>query len=992
MTGFCRRVFRRGAWAIAVLVLGAEAHARPRFDSWAIENGLPQNSVNDILQTPDGYLWLATFGGLVRFDGVRFVVFDRSVAGVGSLRVRALHVDREGTLWAATEDGMLIRHRDGRFRTFTRDDGLPQAVALRIEEDAQGRLWITWLNVVTRYDGVRFVNFGPGDFPRGVRGRTGPRFPPGPASVWWSLDGDGLHCLRAGEVSTCLPRNRLPAAAIAGVTIDWRGALWIHTAGAGVIRIDAEGRRRDLTRRDGVTDDHVDGVFYEDGSGAVWHGDPGGRLCRLADGRREPIDGVGALSFHEDREGSLWIGSTGGLHRLRVTTITNLTTREGLSSDNVYAMLRDRRGDVWIGTMGAGLNRSANGRVTHYRTGHGLPSDYVTSLFEDRSGRLWVGTRNGLAHLEDGRFRPFVADGVPPSIAVMAMHEDRAGNLWFGADRGLVRRQGDRVTTFTEAAGLARGAVLTLLEDRSGALWIGTTRGLSRFQDGTLTTYDERHGLVGNYVRALHEDADGVMWIGTYDGGLYRMEKGRLTRYTTRDGLHDNGVFQILEDDDGNFWMGSNRGISRVSRRELNQRAAGRLDAVRSTAFGGRDGLAMVECNGGNQPAGIKMPDGTLWFPTQGGVAIVDTRAVRTNVRTPPVLIEAFHLQGEAMPFGAGVTANPDRNSFEVRYTALSFVKPEQVRFRYRLAGLDAAWIDAGDRRTAAYYRVPPGRYEFEVMAANSDGVWSSDSARVAIVVLAPVWQRTWFLALMGLVLVGVIAGLERRRTRRQHRERARQQAYARQLLETQEGERRRISTDLHDSLGQSLLLIRAQARMAGDEHNGNGQGAGLISSLAGKAYDDMKEIAYDLRPYQLDKIGVSRTIDGMLRRTSTASGIDFDADIGDIDAVVPAPAAIHVFRIVQEGVNNIVRHSRATQARVRVWQDAARVQIEIEDNGCGLGSANGSPPDGPAWGFGLMGIEERARSLNGEVTIRSTPGCGTTIHVTLRPGGPLHA
>jgi signal transduction histidine kinase/ligand-binding sensor domain-containing protein len=992
MTGLCRRVFRRGAWAIAVLALGFEAQATPRFDSWAIDNGLPQNSVNDILQTPDGYLWLATFGGLVRFDGVRFAVFDRNVAGVGSLRIRALHVDREGTLWAATEDGMLIRHRDGRFRTFTGDDGLPQAAALRIEEDAQGRLWITWLDVVTRYDGERFVNFGPGDFPRDVRGRTDPRFPPGPASVWWSLDGVGLHCLRAGEVRTCLPRSRLPAAAIAGVTVDWRGALWIHTVGAGVIRIDAEGRRRDLTRLDGVTDDHAGGAFFEDGGGGVWHVDPGGRLFRIVDGRREPIDGVSALSFFEDREGSLWIGSTGGLHRLRVTTITNLTTREGLSSDNVYPMLRGRGGDIWIGTMGAGLNRLANGRVTHYRTGHGLPSDIVSALFEDRSGRLWVGTRNGLAYFEDGRFRPFVAAGVPPSLAVMAIHEDRAGNLWFGTDRGLFRRRGDRVTTSSEAAGLARGGVLTLLEDRSGALWIGTTRGVTRFQNGTLTTYDERHGLVGNYVRALHEDADGVMWIGTYDGGLYRLEMGRLTRYTTRDGLHDNGVFQILEDDNGNFWMGSNRGISRVSRRELNQRAAGRLDSVRSTAFGERDGLAMVECNGGSQPAGIKMPDGRLWFPTQGGVAIVDTRAVRTNVRKPPVLIEAFHLQGQAMPFGAGVTANPDRSSFEIRYTALSFVKAEQVRFRYRLAGLDADWIDAGDRRTAAYYRVPPGRYEFQVMAANSDGVWSSDSARVAIVVLAPIWQRTWFLALMGLAFVGVIAGIERRRTRRQHGERARRQAYARQLLETQEGERRRISNDLHDSLGQSLLLIRAQARMAGDEHTGNGQHAGLISSLAGKAYDEMKEIAYDLRPYQLDKIGVSRTIDGMLRRTRDASGIDFEADIDDIDAAVPASAAIHVFRIVQEGVNNIVRHSTATQARVRVWQDAARVQIEIADNGCGLGSAKGSSPDGPARGFGLMGIEERARSLNGEVTIRSTPGCGTTIHVTLRPREPLHA
>jgi signal transduction histidine kinase/ligand-binding sensor domain-containing protein len=990
MAGLFTRVLRRGALAIVCLIAASPAHAGPRFDTWSIEDGLPQGSVNDILQTPDGYLWLATFGGLVRFDGVRFVVFDRSVAGVGSLRIRTLHVDRAGTLWAGSEDGMLIRVRDGRFTTFTRADGLPQSSACRIEEDAAGRLWITWDDVVTSYDGARFVNFRPGDLPRGVRSRTGPRFPVGRTAVWWSLDADGLHCLRAGEVRICVAPDQLPAGEIAGVTMDWRGALWVHSQSGQLVRIDASRARRDLTARDGLPADHADGAFFEYGS-AVWHADAGGGLLRFANGRSETIDGVQPLAFYEDREGSLWIGSITGLHRLRLTTISNLTTHEGLSSDNVYPLLRDRRGAVWIGTLGAGLDRYVDGRVSHHGVTHGLPSNIVTSLYEDRSGTLWVGTRGGVARLDRGRFQPFAATEMALTGSVMAMLEDRTGALWFGGDRGLVRRQGDRFTTYTEADGLAPGRILVLHEDRSGALWAGAAHGLTRLHEGRLTTYSEREGLVGNHVRALHEDADGVMWIGTYDGGLYRLAHGRLTRFTTRDGLYDNGVFQILEDADGNFWMGSNRGISRVSRRELNERAAGRRAAVRVTVFGQRDGLATAECNGGNQPAGLRMPDGTLWFPTQRGVAIVDPRAVRASDREPPVLIETFNLQGDAVGFRGGVTAGPDRNSFEVRYTALSFVKPEQVRFRYRLVGLDEDWIDAADRRSAAYYRVPPGRYEFQVTAATSDGVWNRDGDRVAIVVLAPMWRRTWVLALIGLALAGAIAGLEYRRARQLRRERTRQQAYARQLLETQEAERRRISTDLHDSLGQSLLLIRAQARMAGDEPDREGQRADLISSLAGKAYHELKAIAYNLRPYQLDKIGVSRTVEGMLRRTSEATGIDVDAVIDDIDSIVPTEAAIHVFRIVQEGVTNLVRHSAATRARVRVWRDASCVRIEITDNGCGL-RAGDAPHDGAIPSFGLMGMEERARSLNGEVTIRSAPGSGTTLSVILRPMDPPHA
>jgi signal transduction histidine kinase/ligand-binding sensor domain-containing protein len=982
------RWLRGWAWMVCLLASAPAAQAQSRLDSWAVEDGLPQNSVNDILQTRDGYLWLATFGGLVRFDGVRFVVFDRSVEGVGSLRVRTLLEDRSGTLWAGTEDGMLIRHREGRFTTFATADGLPPESALRIDEDGDGHLWITWLETVTRYNGARFVNFGPGDFERGVRNHT-KRVAMGRHVVWWSQDAQGLHCLVGGRVRTCLTPDQLRADRVADVKVDRGGSVWVRTETADLIQIKPSGRRRLLSMRDGIPGD-IDAMFYEDRHGSLWVREFAGDSYRVTNGRRTMVTRY-MFSIYEDREGSIWIGTPAGLQRVRDLSISHLTTRDGLSSDNVYSILRDTGGDIWIGTWGAGLNRYAHGRFTAYRIEHGLQSDYVTAVYEDPSGRLWVGTSSGVAYLERGRFRAYEAPDGLLSGNVWAMLEDASGDFWFGTDGGLVCRRNGQFTRYTAADGLAHDSVITLHRDRGGALWIGTGRGVSRLRNGTFTSYSDRDGLVGNAVRAFHDDADGVMWIGTYDGGLYRLDGGRLTRYTTQSGLHDNGVFQILDDGAGHLWMGSNRGISRVSRRELHDYAAGRLTSIRATVFGLRDGLSTLECNGGRQPSGLRMHDGTLWIPTQGGIAVVDPKAVRPNAIAPPVLIEALRLQGDTVSFRGGVSARPHQDSFEIRYTALSFVKPEQVRFKYRLVGLDEDWIDAGDRRTAAYYRIPPGSYEFQVMAANSDGVWSRAADRVPIVILAPVWRRTWFLATAAMLLLGLVVVIDRRRAGRQRIERERQRAYARQLLETQESERRRISNDLHDSLGQSLLLVRAEARAAGTADADSARALDRISTLAGQAYTDMREIAYNLRPYHLDKIGVSRTIEGLLQRVNGSCGVEFESDVADIDDAVPRDAAIGVYRIVQEGVSNIVRHSGATRARVAIRRDNGAVEIEIADNGRGFQPPSRTVP-GTSTGFGLMGIQERARSLNGRAAVRSKPGRGTTIVVRFPSGAHADA
>lgn len=981
-----------GLWLASVFLLGRPALAQHQFDSWTTENGLPQNSINDILQTRDGYLWVATHGGLVRFDGIRFVVFDRATDGIDSQRITALYEDGDGTLWAATEDGKLIRNRGGSFKTFVAEPAPHHAY--RIEQDDRGDLWIRWRGVVTRFDGERFVAYERGDFERDVRPHSqiffDRRIETEPAlMVWWSQDAAGVHALMRGRVQTISLAPDLPQdAVVTAVMTDHRSTLWIHTRNAGVLKV-AGGRRRRYTIKDGLPTRDTAGKLLEARNGDLWLVDTLSNLFRIHAGKHEAIrQFTGSISgLYEDREGSIWIGTVNnGLHRVRHVTISLHTSRSGLSLDWVYSILQTRSGAVWVGTWGGGVNRYENGAFRPYRYADGLPSDHVTSLYEDRSGRLWVGTTAGLTYLENGRFRSYVGGDGALQGSVWAIHEDRDNNLWFATDTGLVKQQNGRFTRYTSHEGLSNDRVTTLFEDAAGMLWIGTFQGLTRLNQGDFTSYTQRDGLFGSYVRAIYQDVDGALWIGTYDSGLYRLKNGRLTRYTRRDGLHDNGVFQILEDDTGHLWMGSNRGIYRVRRKELNDFAEGRRRSITSFALGIKDGLATLECNGGRQPAGLKTADGRLWFPTMGGLAVVDPRAIRVTAEPPPVIVEEFRRSGAEVDVRDRVEL-PSTSYFEIRYTAPSFIKPEYVKFRYRLAGLDDGWIEAGDRRVASFHRIPPGEYRFEVIAANHDGIWNTQGASVAIVVLPPVYRTWWFIALVIATVTGIATAAYHRHVSGLRREHALQTAFSQRLIDSQERERRRLSNEIHDSLGQDLTIIKMRARLSKERLAGNDavwKELDEIDLLAEKACVDMKEIAYDLRPYQLDKVGLAKTIEGMVTRAGRTCEIAFTTEIADVDDLFDPAARTHIFRIVQESVSNVIKHSNASHATVTLEKTAESVRIAIHDDGQGFSSqrSEGAGPGGRA--FGLMGIRERARILGGDVTVRSAEGAGTSVLVAI--------
>ena len=982
-------------WMALLPSLAANAAAQHRFDSWTTENGLPQNSVNDILQTRDGYLWLATHGGLVRFDGVRFVIFDRSTQGIESQRVRALHEDRKGTLWAATEDGMLIRYRDGRFVTYTSKDGLPHAGAVRIEEDDEGCLWVTWVGSMTRFDGQRFVNMGPEHFANRVAAPPMARY----FDVWWTQDSIGLQVLVKGRVQTVSVPSELNGTEITGVIADRRGNLWMRTRGAGVLKV-SDGRLRRYTTRDGMPTNDPDGAVHEGHDGQLWVEDHD-NLYRIKNGKAELFKLPGARisglrSFLVDDEGSVWLGTTAsGLHRFFEASVSVHAERDGVLLMGAYTILADRTGAIWIGSNG--LKRYAKGRFTSSWSTAGSSPDQVTSIYEDRAGTLWVGTTGGLRYSRSGRFTRYDDPSGFLKGSTSAIHEDRSGAFWFATDSGLVRSTGGRFTRYTTAEGLSHDRITALFEDRRDALWIGTMQGLTRLKNGAFTTYREQDGFIGSWVRAFHEDSDGILWVGTYDGGLYRLANERLTRFTRNEGLHDNGVFQILEDADGFFWMGSNRGISRISRRELTDVAEGRRRTVTPMVFGASDGLSSVEVNGGRQPSGLKTADGKLWFPTMGGVAVIDPAAIRIKTKPPTAIVEAVRLNGDRVDFTGEIRVPPSARALEIEYTAPSFVKPEQIRFRYRLIGLDGRddeWIEAGDRRSAGFHGMSPGRYRFEVIAASYDGVWSTAGPSVEIVVVPPFWRTRWFLALAVAGAASIALAGHERRVRRVRRLHTLQEEFSRQLIDSQERERKRVSNEMHDSLGQHVAIIKRTARTSRDmatDRTAVDEAFAEIAGLADRINADMTEIAYDLRPHQLDTIGLSKTIESMVRRVGRTCDIQLATDIASIDDAIPDASQIHVFRIVQEAVSNIVKHSEASCANVTITRRATSVEIQVRDNGRGFRSEGLDAARSTAHGAGLAGIRERARIIGGQAVIQSSAETGTTVAVTLPLGGATH-
>jgi signal transduction histidine kinase/ligand-binding sensor domain-containing protein/CheY-like chemotaxis protein len=816
-------------------------------DAWQTQEGLPQNSVHALVLRRDGYLWLGTESGLVRFDGVTFTTFDRqSVPVLKDPKVTALFEDSNRELWVGTDEGMILK--------YTREEFVPVAMHEPLHppiraffQDKSGTMWVAAGEQVARTVGKELVAL------KGSRGLVFGFEQDAQGTIWVATGGGlarvaGDHLVPAESAATNV--------AVRVVHQDRQGALWLGAAD-GLWRINGRDRRR-YSIANGLPANDVRALL-EDKTGALWIGTSGGGLARLT--RAEPgaapapaRGGAGAAAgapaangvasangiaagnidiiqtytqrdgltdsavtvLAEDQEDSIWIGTqSGGLNRLRAVPFSAITTASGLPPFDVLSVYEDRAGRLWVGTDGGGLTCFSPAGVITYTISEGLPSNTIWTTWEADDGSLWAGTADrGLARFANGVWTSFAEHPEMPQGGIRAIYQDNSGALWIGNREGLHRIRNGAITTFTKAQGLSSNNVSAIREDREGTLWIGTLDGgLIRMKDDKFTAYTTTQGLSTNDVSAIAVSGANV-WVGTFDGRLHLVRNDRVLALPTRDRVTTGRVLQILDDGRSSLWVSGQRGIMRYAQSDLLRVANGTTAFATPRLFDRLEGFGRWEFNGTSQTAGWRRANGQLAFAGADGVVTLDPVRQEKSAFTPSVQIERVLSNEQDVPPRGPIELPPGQNQLEFHYTALSLAVPSRVAFRYRLEGIDSDWIDAGTRRVAYYANVPGGTYRFHVIAANHDGVWSFNGATLAVSVGRHFYETVWFYGFCGVTALVGLAGLSRWRVRRlQTRERmlARLVEERTSALAEEVGERRRIERSLRQA--KDVLEDRVRER-----------------------------------------------------------------------------------------------------------------------------------------------------------------------------------
>jgi signal transduction histidine kinase/ligand-binding sensor domain-containing protein len=945
---------------------------------WEMKDGLPLNKVRAVAQTTDGYLWVGTFNGLARFDGVRFTVFD--VANTPGLRhngIESLGVDAAGGLWVGDTAGGITVLQDGRFSPLDLPAAWPAKPVLRLVAARNGPVW-------AMNDEGMLLALRPGAAPKLIRLRASPSlFAVDDAGGAWVAQAGQLHRLdeAGGRAEPAGLRLEGPWQA---VFPGRRGGLWILN----------DDRMRRWQNGEWVEDRGrspwgtiVLAAFHETRAGQIVAGSfkEGLRILN-ADGSGERCDEGNGLAHNwvycvlEDREGTVWVGTgNGGLHGLHPRRVTMIDAPDHWRSSAVLSVTPARGGGLWIGTEGGGVYRMQDGVISNPPVRAGIWQAVANSVLEDRRGRLWVGTwSSGLRYLEQDEFKPayHATDG---RNVVLTVFESRTGDIWVGTRHGPGRLRDGQWEWFDQEPLLQGAVVRCLAEQPDGTMWCGLDGG-GIVQIGSAGTRQFRaaDGLASDQVRTIFADPDGTVWIGTRSG-LSRYHDGRLASITTRHGLPSDAICQILDSGDGHLWMGSFGGLFRVAKTELNDCADGRSQAVKCLVGDLSSGLATLEMSEQGQPAGCRTSDGRLWFATGKGLALVVPSQVRENPLPPPVRIEDVLVDGDALaisPAQARLQIPPGGRQFEFRYTGLSLINPGRVGFRYRLDGLHQDWFEAGARRSAYYTQLAPGDYRFFVMARNADGVWNEQGASLAFRVLPYFWQTWWFKSatwigstlLVGLTVLTVVRRSARRRLDALERQRA------------LERERGRIARDIHDDLGSNLTRIVMLSESARGGLEKPEDTAAHLTEICQTSRDltlQLSEIVWAVNP-EHDTLDSFANYAGNHARTFLErAGIRCRLGVPITLPALPldSPLRHNLFLAFKEALHNAAKHADAPAVLVTLALADGRLSLTVQDDGRGF-----DPTVAAGAGNGLGNMARRLSDIGGRCEIDSAPGRGTRV------------
>jgi ligand-binding sensor domain-containing protein/two-component sensor histidine kinase len=940
---------------------------------WRSADGLPEDFAQSLAQTPDGYLWIGASGGLARFDGVSFAVFNHeNTAAFLDDSVYSLLVAKDGTLWAGTEGGGLVRYKDGRFRVFGAAEGLTNGFVRVIYEDRNGRLWVGTDAGLFRLQNESLVRVDGRDGAPEMNVNTICEDRAGRLLV----GGWGLRVLDGREVSYYTSNESLADNSIRTIRQTADGAIWIGAI-SGLRRLD-RGLNGDPFRAGKILSGVNVSALLESRGGELWIGAYGQGLMRYRAGRIVKFSAPSSLphnnvlALFEDSEDNVWVGGQGGLLRLSPSAASVITTADG-APQSINTIYPDPRGDLFVTALNGKLFRVARYTLEPVRLPAPLGRMSVRNLFRDSGGALWVGTDGqGVARIGAGGIVRYTMKQGLVNDFIRAFCEDREGGLWIGTDGGLSRLYRGAFQNFNVNDGLAYDSIRAMSLDRAGDLWVATDGGLSRLRAGRFIDDPSLERLRGQKVWSLREDADGKLWIGTHGAGLFLLKDGTLTQFTTGAGLPSDKIHSIIEDAQGNLWMSGPSGIVAVSRRELEslpgQPAAQLAVRVYSTA----EGLTTNQMNGGVQPAGALLASGELWFPSaKGAVRIQPNGPDRRSA--PPALIEQVLADDHATPFSERLILDPGQGKLEIHYTAIRLRSPDRIRFKFRMEGFDQGWTDAGQRRVAYYTNLPAGNYRFRVVAYEIDDPRGATEQALSIEWRPHFYNTAWFPALCGLAALGVTWVWYRLHVRN-----------LRQRFAAVFEERNRLAREMHDTLIQGCVGVSALLEAASSAREVS---PSISDELFDRArnevratVDEARLAVWNLR--QSFGEGLAPAISQLTRRLSLETGIPIGFESSGAPLDLGAESERSLLMIVREALQNALRHAAPEHVSVSLSSGRHGLQVEIEDDGRGFDPSILNSPNGQH--YGLIGMRERAERLGGRLSLTSAPGKGSQVRLSI--------